>query len=193
MFWTKFDPTATFVRASVRIVGLNGVEWLGMALDTGSNRTVLGELAAIRMGYDLLSAPTVRIVTASGVAEARLIRVRQIFALGISVDEFPVLVMPLPTQLRADGLLGLDFLRRRNLLCNFDKGILLTLAFLPQFPSPPCCLRSNLRCAVKLAAFTPLQRSLSHRRRGSLQTTSPPPCASVLGRRLERQTPVRQN
>ena len=129
MSWTRFDPTATFVRAPVRIVGLNGVEWLGMALDTGSDRTVLGELAAIRLGYDLLSAPTVRIVTASGVAEARLIRVRQIFALGIAVDEFPVLVMPLPTQLRADGLLGLDFLRRRNLFCNFDKGILLTLPF----------------------------------------------------------------
>jgi len=90
---------------------------------------VLSELAAIRLGYDLLSTPTVRIVTASGIAEARLIFLRQIFALGMTVDEFPVLVMPLPTQLRADGLLGLDFLRRRNLFCNFEKGILLTLPF----------------------------------------------------------------
>jgi len=127
--WTRFDPTATFIRIPVRIVGLQGVEWLGMALDTGSNRTVLSELAAIRLGYDLLSTPTVRIVTASGIAEARLIFLRQIFALGIAVDEFPVLVMPLPAQLRADGLLGLDFLRRRNLFCNFEKGILLTLPF----------------------------------------------------------------
>ncbi|MEJ7613617.1 MAG: retropepsin-like aspartic protease [Candidatus Fervidibacter sacchari] len=129
MSWTRFDPTATFIRIPVRIVGLQGVEWLGMALDTGSNRTVLSELAAIRLGYDLLSTPTVRIVTASGIAEARLIFLRQIFALGMTVDEFPVLVMPLPTQLRADGLLGLDFLRLRNLFCNFEKGILLTLPF----------------------------------------------------------------
>ena len=129
MSWTRFDPTATFIRIPVRIVGLQGVEWLGMALDTGSNRTVLSELAAIRLGYDLLSTPTVRIVTASGIAEARLIFLRQIFALGIAVDEFPVLVMPLPAQLRADGLLGLDFLRLRNLFCNFEKGILLTLPF----------------------------------------------------------------
>jgi hypothetical protein len=92
--WTRFDPTATFIRTPVRIVGLQGVEWLGMALDTGSNRTVLSELAAIRLGYDLLSTPTVRIVTASGIAEARLIFLRQIFALGMTVDEFPVLVMP---------------------------------------------------------------------------------------------------
>jgi len=127
--WTRFDPTATFIRIPVRIVGLQGVEWLGMALDTGSNRTVLSELAAIRLGYDLLSTPTVRIVTASGIAEARLIFLRQIFALGVTVDEFPVLVMPLPAQLRADGLLGLDFLRLRNLFCNFEKGILLTLPF----------------------------------------------------------------
>ncbi|MCS3919152.1 retropepsin-like aspartic protease [Fervidibacter sacchari] len=129
MSWTRFDPTATFIRIPVRIVGLQGVEWLGMALDTGSNRTVLSELAAIRLGYDLLSTPTVRIVTASGIAEARLIFLRQIFALGVTVDEFPVLVMPLPAQLRADGLLGLDFLRLRNLFCNFEKGILLTLPF----------------------------------------------------------------
>ena len=129
MSWTRFDPTATFIRIPVRIVGLQGVEWLGMTLDTGSNRTVLSELAAIRLGYDLLSTPTVRIVTASGIAEARLIFLRQIFALGIAVDEFPVLVMPLPAQLRADGLLGLDFLRLRNLFCNFEKGILLTLPF----------------------------------------------------------------
>jgi len=131
--WTRFDPTATFIRIPVRIVGLQGVEWLGMALDTGSNRTVLSELAAIRLGYDLLSTPTVRIVTASGIAEARLIFLRQIFALGVTVDEFPVLVMPLPAQLRADGLLGLDFLRLRNLFCNFEKGILLTLPFSRSF------------------------------------------------------------
>ena len=129
MSWTRFDPTATFIRVPVRIVGLQGVEWLGMALDTGSNRTVLSELAAIRLGYDLVSAPTVHIVTASGIAEARLIFARQIFALGMTVDEFPVLVMPLPTRLRADGLLGLDFLRCRKLFCNFEKGILLTLPF----------------------------------------------------------------
>ena len=133
MSWTRFDPTATFIRIPVRIVGLQSVEWLGMALDTGSNRTVLSELAAIRLGYDLLSTPTVRIVTASGIAEARLIFLRQIFALGIAVDEFPVLVMPLPAQLRADGLLGLDFLRLRNLFCNFEKGILLTLPFSRSF------------------------------------------------------------
>ncbi len=133
MSWTRFDPAATFIRIPVRIVGLRGVEWLGMALDTGSNRTVLSELAAIRLGYNLVSAPTVRIVTASGIAEAKLIFARQIFALGMTVEEFPVLVMPLPTQLRADGLLGLDFLKRRNLFCNFEKGILLTLPFSRSF------------------------------------------------------------
>jgi hypothetical protein len=73
------------------------------------------------------------VTTVSGTSQASIIAVRQIFALGISVDEFSVLVMPLPTQLRADGLLGLDFLKRRNLLCNFDKGILLTLPFSRNF------------------------------------------------------------
>lgn len=125
----RFDPKATFVRVPARIAGPRSVEWLGLALDTGSNRTVISEQVAFRIGCDLLTAPSVQIATASDITEARIVTLRQIFALGETVDEFQVLVMPLPAQLRADGLLGLDFLRRRNLFCNFNKGILLTLPF----------------------------------------------------------------
>jgi predicted aspartyl protease len=129
----RFDPKATFVRVPARIVGPKGVEWLGLALDTGSSRTVISEHVALRTGFNLLTAPSVRIATASGIVEARVVTLRQIFALGETADEFQVLVLPLPAQLRSDGLLGLDFLKRRNLFCNFDKGILLTLPFSRSF------------------------------------------------------------
>ena len=129
----RFDPKATFLRVPARIVGPKGVEWLGLALDTGSSRTVISEHVALRMGFNLLIAPSVRIATASGIVEARVVTLRQIFALGETADEFQVLVLPLPAQLRSDGLLGLDFLRRRNLFCNFEKGILLTLPFVRNF------------------------------------------------------------
>jgi hypothetical protein len=72
------------------------------------------------------------LTTVSGTTQASVIAIRQIFALGETVGDFQVLVLPLPIQLRADGLLGLDFLRRRNLFCNFHKGILLTLPFANQ-------------------------------------------------------------
>ncbi|MDW8028656.1 MAG: retropepsin-like aspartic protease [Armatimonadota bacterium] len=129
MFWTRFEPTESFIRIPARILGISDIEWLGMALDTGSNRTIINEEVAWRLGYEPLTAPRVTVTTASGTVSASVVTVRQIFALGITLNDFPVLVMPFPTQLNADGLLGLDFLRRRNLFCNFAKGILLTLPY----------------------------------------------------------------
>jgi len=125
----RFDLSAPHIVVPVRITGMQRVRWVNLVLDTGSTSTVIDELVAFRLGYNLESAPTVSVTTVSGTSQASIIVARQIFALGMTVDEFPVLVMPLPTQLRADGLLGLDFLRRRNLFCNFEKGILLTLPF----------------------------------------------------------------
>ena len=103
--------------------------WCEMVLDTGSSRTVLDERLLARAGYDLIASPKVTVTTASGRVEAKIVTVRQISAMGISANDFPVLAMPLSQPLGVDGLLGLDFLRLRNLFCKFEKGILLTLPF----------------------------------------------------------------
>jgi predicted aspartyl protease len=129
VFWVRFDPTRPDVRFWARLLSLRGIVWCEMVLDTGSSRTVLDERLLARAGYDLIATPKVTVTTASGRVEAKVVTVRQISALGISADNFPVLAMPLSQPLGVDGLLGLDFLRRRNLFCNFDKGILLTLPF----------------------------------------------------------------
>ncbi len=129
MFWVRFDPTRPDVRFWARLLSPRGIVWCETVLDTGSSRTVLDERLLARAGYDLIATPKVTVTTASGRVEAKVVTVRQISALGISADNFPVLAMPLSQPLGVDGLLGLDFLRRRNLFCNFDKGILLTLPF----------------------------------------------------------------
>jgi predicted aspartyl protease len=131
--WTRFDPTRPDVRFWARLLSPRGIVWCEMVLDTGSSRTVLDERLLARAGYDLIATPKVTVTTASGRVEAKVVTVRQISALGISADNFPVLAMPLSQPLGVDGLLGLDFLRRRNLFCNFDKGILLTLPFSRSF------------------------------------------------------------
>jgi len=133
VFWVRFDPTRPDVRFWARLLSPRGIVWCEMVLDTGSSRTVLDERLLARAGYDLIATPKVTVTTASGRVEAKVVTVRQISALGISADNFPVLAMPLSQPLGVDGLLGLDFLRRRNLLCNFDKGILLTLPFSRSF------------------------------------------------------------
>ncbi len=133
MFWVRFDPTRTDVRFWARLLSLRGIVWCEMVLDTGSSRTVLDERLLARAGYDLIVAPRASVTTASGRVEAKIVTVRQISALGVSANDFPVLAMPLSRLLGVDGLLGLDFLRRRNLFCNFEKGILLTLPFSRSF------------------------------------------------------------
>jgi len=133
VFWVRFDPTRPDVRFWARLLSLRGIVWCEMVLDTGSSRTVLDERLLARAGYDLIASPKVTVTTASGRMEAKIVTVRQISALGISADDFPVLAMPLSQPLGIDGLLGLDFLRRRNLFCNFEKGILLTLPFSRSF------------------------------------------------------------
>jgi predicted aspartyl protease len=128
----RFNPNNPHIIVRARLFGPSGVEWVDLILDTGATHTIIDETVAFRLGYDLSSAPTVSLTTVSGTTQASVIAIRQIFALGETVGDFQVLALPLPIQLRADGLLGLDFLRRRNLFCNFHKGILLTLPFADQ-------------------------------------------------------------
>jgi len=121
------------VRIWARLIGPRGAVWCEMVLDTGSSKTVVDERLLARMGYNLLEAQPIAIATASGRTEASIVTVRQLIALGMEATNLPVLAMPLWQSLGVDGLLGMDFLRRRNLFCNFGKGILLTLPFARNF------------------------------------------------------------
>ena len=129
MLWSRFDPTRADVRIWARLIGPRGAVWCEMVLDTGSSKTVVDERLLARMGYNLLEAQPIAIATAGGRTEASIGTVRQLVALGMEATNLPVLAMPLWQSLGVDGLLGMDFLRRRNLFCNFEKGILLTLPF----------------------------------------------------------------
>lgn len=126
---TRFNLRVPHIVVRARLLGPRSTEWADLILDTGATHTVIDELIVYRLGYDPLIAPKVLLATVSGTAQASVIHIRQLFALGEVVNDFEVLAMPLPLQLHVDGLLGLDFLRRHNLFCNFDKGVLLTLPF----------------------------------------------------------------
>lgn len=117
----RFNPNNPHIIVRARLFGPSGVEWVDLILDTGATHTVIDETVAFRLGYDLSSAPTVSLTTVSGTTQAPVIAIRQIFALGETVGDFQVLALPLPIQLRADGLLGLDFLRWRNLFLQLSQ------------------------------------------------------------------------
>src|SRR4051812_29754763 len=89
---------------------------LRLALDTGATRTVLGASAVATIGYDC--GPTARqttLTTGSGVETVAVVEVARMHALGMQVAPMEVLAHPFPPSAKIDGVLGLDFLRGKNL------------------------------------------------------------------------------
>lgn len=96
-----------------------------LALDTGATTTLLNWDIAVIAGYDpALIVERTQITTGSGVEFCPLLRVEMLEALGQRRKQFKVLCHTLPPSARVDGLLGLDFLRSRDLWVNFRTGVL---------------------------------------------------------------------
>ncbi|MBA3331390.1 MAG: clan AA aspartic protease [Actinobacteria bacterium] len=105
---------------------LNDSDDLALIADTGAERTVISRAVAIRLGLDLLRPlrlqPLVGVGRSPPVPVVRLDRVR----VGAStVSGVEASVFDLPRFFRADGLLGLNFLRRFRVTFAFDAGILI--------------------------------------------------------------------
>jgi predicted aspartyl protease len=98
-----------------------------LALDTGASRTMISWPIASRLGYKPEFSPLVertKIVTGSGIEYVPEITTTEICCLGKALRRLPVLVHDLPAEIRVDGLLGLDFLRRFRLTVDFKKGLI---------------------------------------------------------------------
>jgi predicted aspartyl protease len=94
-----------------------------VALDTGAVYTVASREMLMAIGYEPdLIRDRVQITTGSGLASAPKIWVQQIDALSQSRFSFPILAYTLPSGAGVDGLLGLDFLRHRQLTIDFQTG-----------------------------------------------------------------------
>jgi len=80
---------------------------LDFIIDTGSTSTTVPVSAALRLGYDLESAPQRRVQTANGVLTSAVIQLRSLKLEGYVVPNLEVIVLPDATP----PLLGLNFLR----------------------------------------------------------------------------------
>ena len=70
----------------------------------------------VAIGYDPAMVPDrFQVTTGSGIEFAPRVRLEKIMALGRERRGFPVLGHTLPSIAGVDGLLGLDFVRGRNL------------------------------------------------------------------------------
>ena len=119
----RFNPSYGLVVADARLWGPRGPVGLRLALDTGATRSLIRPTSLTLAGYDLSTISTrARISTASATHHAAIISVARITALGCDQRGMAVLAHDMPSGLRLDGLLGLDFLRGRVLSLDFRSG-----------------------------------------------------------------------
>jgi predicted aspartyl protease len=118
---TVFDPTDDLIVVETQIVGPDGSTVVCLALDTGATFTAINEQSLATVSCRP-SGEMVEATTGSGEVRARKTTVQRIVALDRRRRDFPVLVHFLPPSAPVDGLLGLDFLRKRRLKIDFKKG-----------------------------------------------------------------------
>jgi len=122
----SFDPQQGLVIVRAELSGPAGRGILRLALDTGATSSLINFSLLVATGYDpALSRDRVEITTGSGVEFAPRLTLNKLAALGQTFVDFPVLAHTLPSSAGVDGLLGLDFFRKRKLTLNFRRGRLL--------------------------------------------------------------------
>ena len=113
-----------------KIKGLKGNQDFNFILDTGASVSIINATAASFLGFDFKRLKTENLMTISGKASAKILKLPKIELFGKSVSNFEVKVMNLPVQitLLADGLIGMDYLLNfKEFKINFDEKFVETL------------------------------------------------------------------
>ena len=122
----RFDRTANVILISAEIIGRVDAKpkiLARMVLDTGSSHTIVPWSFVLSIGLDpTASRERVRIITGSGVEYAPRVVVHKLTTLGESLENVDVLCHDLPQESRVDGILGLNFLSKFDLLVNYSEG-----------------------------------------------------------------------
>jgi len=97
----------------------------GMIFDTGASFTIITPKVAIELGYDLSTLPSIPLFTASREESTLMLELKTVSIGGDKrISKVSARCMLLPSDLKIDGLLGLNFLRHFNINLNFEQGIL---------------------------------------------------------------------
>lgn len=104
--------------------GTNGqASVLRLLLDTGSSYTVLPVEVLEALGYDThRPLRRARMITASGIIVAAVVRVSWFHCLGQQAEDFTVAAYTLPSGTFVDGLLGMDFLLHCKAVVAVESG-----------------------------------------------------------------------
>ena len=120
-----FDRSYPLIIVNLRVGSTTDNEFhdLTVGLDTGASATTIPTKVALDLGYDLASPKEERlVVTASGARTEKVITVRQLTALGETVEDIDVLCLDLPEPSIIEGVLGLNFLEHFDIEISFSTG-----------------------------------------------------------------------
>jgi len=118
-----FDSKKGLILIKVSVTGTTRTEDAWFALDTGASTTVINRSLLERIGYTGKDfSDYIFITTGSGKEKTSIMPVKKIVALGQTRVKFKVLAFELPPTTFVDGLLGLDFLRKKKITIDFLSG-----------------------------------------------------------------------
>lgn len=123
MITYRFDPNVSSLILEVKLEYVYE-RTRKMLFDTGASLTVITPRLAEELGYDLSQLKTTYLYTASKQESVYQLNLKSISMESEKICTVSALCMPLPPELKIDGLLGLNFLRNFNININFEQGVL---------------------------------------------------------------------
>lgn len=119
------ECVGTLLLTKAAVSGPAGVKVIRLLIDTGSVYTVLPVEVLESIGCSPAVSPDhVRLVIGSGYIIAAQVQVVWLQCLGRKVDQMVVVAHTLPFGSLADGLLGIDFLRRVSARILLPEGVI---------------------------------------------------------------------
>ena len=111
------------VRLTVGGINAGTFRNLIVAVDTGATTTIIPTEVALSLGYNLVNPKgQIELLTASGTISTKIITVRELTAIGETIENIDVLCHNLPGNSAIKGLLGLNFLKHFNVDISFSTG-----------------------------------------------------------------------
>ena len=119
----RFDTRRRLVFVIAQLVGPTAEATVTLAVDTGAARTTIRPLLLRSIGCDPSRPEThVRMVSATGIERAPVVRVSRLQCAGVERRPLWVAAHDLPSRFEGDGVLGLDFIRPGPLTIDFIRG-----------------------------------------------------------------------
>ena len=121
----RLQPVSNFILIPIKVIGIDGNSFrdIEVALDTGATTTSIPIYVASALGYNISNPKRIEeIVTGSGIEKAQIIEIKELTAIGQTMENIEVMCHDLPPEAPVEGVLGLNFLMNFDVHISFSKG-----------------------------------------------------------------------